>query len=261
MRKYFSFIRETVMKFDVNGITVDAEVRSEDLEGIYLPLLRKMTRMQKEKRRRLVVYLAAPPGCGKSTTASLLQYLSEQNPEIEPLQALGIDGFHFGNDYLRTHQTVIDGETVDMIRVKGNPVTFDTDKLHSSLAHIQDPLISWPVYSRIAHAPVENAVSTDRKIILLEGNYLLYDDIHWTQLLRYCDLKLFMTADDEILKKRLTERKCRSGFSRTEAERFYDYSDGRNVKLVKEHSAGADYVLTVDGNQSVISVQGGTLQD
>ncbi len=243
------------MKFDVNGITVDASVREKDKEEVYLPLLRKLTALQKEKGQRLVVYLAAPPGCGKTTTAYVLQYLSEHDEETEPLQALGIDGFHHYNDYLKTHQTEIDGETVDMIRVKGNPVTFDTDKLLQSLKHINDKVISWPVYSRIAHAPIENAVSTDRKIIVLEGNYLLYDDPDWTRLLPFCDFKIFMTMDEKILKKRLTARKCQSGFSQAEAEKFYDYSDGRNVRLVLTHRKKADCILTLDHDQSVISFE------
>ena len=45
----------------INGFTVSANYEQEDIETIFLPLLRKLSNLQKEKKRRLLVFLAAPP--------------------------------------------------------------------------------------------------------------------------------------------------------------------------------------------------------
>ncbi len=51
----------------INGFTISADYEQEDVETIFLPLLRKLSEFQKEKKRRLLVFLAAPPAVGKST--------------------------------------------------------------------------------------------------------------------------------------------------------------------------------------------------
>jgi hypothetical protein len=64
-------------KTEINGIEVDAEFSADAIKKIFLPMLRELTKQQKEKNRRIFVILAAPPGAGKSTLLSFLQYLSE----------------------------------------------------------------------------------------------------------------------------------------------------------------------------------------
>jgi hypothetical protein len=60
----------------INGLEVNAVYRRESIEGIFLPLLRKLTKMQKEKDDRVLALLAAPPGAGKSTLLSFLEKLA-----------------------------------------------------------------------------------------------------------------------------------------------------------------------------------------
>lgn len=38
----------------INGFTVSADYEQEDIETIFLPLLRKLSDLQKEKKRRLL---------------------------------------------------------------------------------------------------------------------------------------------------------------------------------------------------------------
>ena len=59
----------------INGLEVNAVYRRESIEGIFLPLLRKLTKMQKEKDDRVLALLAAPPGAGKSTLLSFISFL------------------------------------------------------------------------------------------------------------------------------------------------------------------------------------------
>ena len=62
----------------INGIEVEAVYTEQAVNGIFLPLLKKLTAMQEEKGSRLVVMLAAPPGAGKSTLLSFLARLSRE---------------------------------------------------------------------------------------------------------------------------------------------------------------------------------------
>ena len=71
----------------INGIRFTAFYREQTVEEIFLPLLRKLTEMQKEKGKRILVMLAAPPGAGKSTLLSFLEHLSKEREELGNLQA------------------------------------------------------------------------------------------------------------------------------------------------------------------------------
>ena len=61
----------------INGISVTASYSEQAVDEIFLPLLRKLTGIQKKKGRRILVMLAAPPGAGKSTLLSFLEHLAE----------------------------------------------------------------------------------------------------------------------------------------------------------------------------------------
>ena len=117
-----------------SGQAVQAEFSDGNVNDIFLPLLRRLTALRREKGRRAVALLAAPPGAGKSTLAALLEALSRQTPGLEAVTALGMDGFHIRQAYLVSHTTLRGGETVPMSRVKGAPETFDLEALRGALA-------------------------------------------------------------------------------------------------------------------------------
>ena len=60
----------------INGIEVNAVYSRDSIDGIFRPLLRRLTRMQKDKNRRILAFFAAPPGAGKSTLLSFLEMSS-----------------------------------------------------------------------------------------------------------------------------------------------------------------------------------------
>ena len=57
----------------INGMDVTARYTEESVQTIFLPLLRELTRLQKERGRRILVLLAAPPAAGKSPTRNRLR--------------------------------------------------------------------------------------------------------------------------------------------------------------------------------------------
>lgn len=216
----------------INGIDVDARYSEEEIDRVFLPLLRRLTLLQKEKKRRILVMLAAPPGAGKTTLVSFLEYLSKKEMDLTPVQGIGIDGFHRRQEYLRSHHTLVDNKEVSMVEIKGAPITFDLERLAEKIdVVISGGSCGWPVYDRLLHNPVEDAVTIVGDIVLLEGNYLLLKEKGWEALSEKADFTIFLRADEIMLRERLIERRIKTGVPRDKAERFVDFSDMRNVRL------------------------------
>lgn len=232
---------------NMNGIDVDAHYSEQAISEIFLPLLEQLTQMQREKNRRILAFLAAPPGAGKSTLASFLEKLSKENENLTELQAIGMDGFHRRQEYLVSHSTIRDGKEIKMVEIKGAPETFDLDLFTDRIRQVlSGGSISWPAYDRHLHNPVENAIQIGSDIVLLEGNYLLLNEDGWRELKGYSDYSIFISADEKMLRDRLIDRKMKSGNERDKAESFVDFSDMANVRLCLEHSADADLMLCID---------------
>ena len=231
----------------INGIEVAARYSDRAVDGIFVPLLEKLTGMQRAAGRRILVLLAAPPGAGKSTLASFLERLSRERAGLCPVQAVGMDGFHRRQEYLLSHTTERDGKTIRMVEVKGAPVTFDLEKLLSAVRRVAaGETCGWPVYDRLLHNPVEDALTVDGEIVLLEGNYLLLDEEGWRDLAAYADYTVSVSAGEELLRDRLIDRKIHTGVAEDAAVRFVDYSDMPNVRLCLAKSVPADLRLQLD---------------
>ena len=233
----------------INGIEVKAHYSRRAEEEIFLPLLRKLTALRREKGRRILALLAAPPGAGKTTLLSFLEKLSREQPDTESVQVIGIDGFHRRQEYLLSHRTERDGKQIAMVEIKGAPETFDLDGLTRAVERVAaGEQIGWPVYDRMLHNPVEDAAQVNGGIILLEGNYLLLDENGWRELHNLADYTVFVSADEKLLRERLIERRIRTGVDREKAIQFVDFSDMPNVRLCIEKSLPADLCLCLDEN-------------
>mgnify|MGYP002645451248 CR=1 FL=1 len=236
--------------FDVNGFHMTVSYEEETIEKVFLPLLREWSEMKKEKGKRIFVFLSAPPGVGKTTVAQFMEYLSQTQPELEEIQAIGLDGFHYHQNYILSHTAMVDGREVPMKDVKGCPETFDIDKLKQKLSQLTKGDVKWPIYDRNLHDVVEDAVLVNKEIILIEGNWLLSTEGDWNSLIEYCDDSIFIYAEEDKLKDRLIQRKMHGGLSFAEAEKFYENSDRKNVnRLIKNHHSGRiNLLMQENGN-------------
>lgn len=236
--------------FDVNGFEMKVFYDDETVEQIFLPLLRKWTKLRNKLNRRIIIFLSAPPGVGKTTVSQFLEYLSEKEEGIEEIQAIGLDGFHYHQDYILTHTAVVNGRTVPMKDVKGCPETFDIDKLKRKLMELKEGDVKWPIYNRNLHDVVEDAVTVTKDIVLIEGNWLLSTEGQWNQMIGNCDDSIFIYAEENLLKNRLIQRKIIGGLSKDEAERFYENGDRKNIhRLLHNHHQGCiNLLMQENGN-------------
>ncbi len=235
--------------FNVTGFDMEAKYTQENIDQIFLPLLRTLTQMRRESGKRIVCFLAAPPATGKSTLALFLQHLSEQDETLEKAAAIGLDGFHYHGDYLKSHYGVRDGQKVLLATVKGAPDTYDLTKLADKLTALhQEETVRWPVYDRNIHDVREDAALVDAGIILFEGNYLLLQDPAWKALRPLADYSVLIRADESMLHTRLVDRKERGGTPRDKAEAWYESVDRPNILTVLDTSDPGDLNLCLEPN-------------
>lgn len=233
-----------VMELQINGIKVTANYTTDTINSIFMPLLANLTALQKQENKRIIVYLAAPPGCGKSTLASYLERLSIENG-YTPIQALGMDGFHHTNIYLNSHYRKNTGELLALH--KGAPDTFNLESLREHICSIKEGKETyWPIYDRKIHNPIENAIKVGSSIILIEGNYLLLNDEPWNKLKDYADYTIFITGEPIDLENRLINRKMQSGSSFETALKHYHETDKPNLLLVNQNHLPADLTLKLN---------------
>lgn len=238
----------------INGMDVTARYTDESVNTIFLPLLRHLTALQRERGRRILVLLAAPPAAGKSTLVSFLEHLSRTEAGLTPIQSIGMDGFHHYQDYLASHTVVKNREEIPMARVKGSPISFDLELMTQRIRQVAaGENCGWPEYNRRLHNPRDNAVAITGSIILLEGNYLLLDRPGWSELKQYADYTIRISADKNDVRERLVQRKAGStGWPREQAEAFVDFSDIDNVMEVTEHSVPGDLNLRMRSDGSYV---------
>ena len=234
----------------VNGLMTEIFYPQQTMDTVFLPLLRRWTALWEQKKRRVIVYLAAPPGVGKTTTALFLEQLSRQTAGVHPVQAIGLDGFHYHQEYILSH-TVWDGEReVPMRDIKGCPETFDIEKLHRKLVALQTQDVKWPIYDRTLHDVVEDSLHVTGDIVLLEGNWLLLDEGRWAALTAYCDDTVFIEAQADLLEERLIRRKIQGGLCPADARAFYERSDRKNVERVLGGHKQANICLRMEEDGS-----------
>lgn len=224
--------------FCVNGLDIHAEFDEADTKNIFLPLLKRLTALQRKLNRRICVFLAAPPAAGKSTLCCYLEHLSRTNADLTPIQSVGIDGFHYTNDYLASHFIRRDGKDIPLSKVKGGPESYDVEKLAALLQTLNEPNQKWPAYSRRIHNPVEGAIEIQEKIVLLEGNWLLLDEAPWNALRG--DYSIFLASGDESQLERIVQRKMMGGFEEAAAREFVRGNDWPNIQRCMAHSRRGD---------------------
>ena len=234
---------------NINGIDVSADFGEGTIYGLLIPLLEHLSAMHSEKQTRILAMLAAPPGAGKSTLVSFLEYLAKEAIPEKSFQGVGMDGFHRRQEYLLSHTANVNGRDIPMVEIKGAPATFDLDGLRNKISEVThgNPC-KWPRYDRLLHNPVDDAITIDADIVMLEGNYLLLDMEGWRELAAYADYTISLFADQDLLRKRLIARRIATGAAKDAAEKFVDFSDMANVKLCLEKTKSADLELEVTRN-------------
>jgi pantothenate kinase len=231
------------IELEINGFKYKASFTQKEIDNVYIPLLKNFKGLREKVGKRVIIFLAAPPAVGKSTLALFLEKLSREIEGLTPIQSLSLDGFHYNNDYLKSHKILIEEKQHSLYEIKGMPETFDLENFKTHLCHIKDKNIKWPIYDRVLHNPVMDRIKVTADIVLIEGNWLLLDESQWRELKNFSDYSIFIQAKEHDLKHRLIERKIRGGLTYEEALDFYKRTDRKNILRVMENRVAADLTL------------------
>ena len=238
------------MLLNINGFDVRARYTQGTIERVFKPICTRLNDMYKTASRPQIALLAAPPGAGKSTLAHALGVYAREEG-LSPIAALGMDGFHYRNEYLRTHT---DENGTLLSSIKGAPSTYDLDKLIDAIKQLHTGKCMWPVYDRNAHEPSPNPMQVSGGIFIVEGNWLMLDAPVWRELNGMCDISIGIDADEDLLMPRLISRKVRGGMDENDAREFCMRSDLDNIRLYGSRKLPCDIELKQAQNGGAIEL-------
>ena len=233
------------LELNINGYLSQVMLMPGELNEVYKPLLKWISQLRnkQKKSRPTKILLAGPPGSGKSTIASVLEKLADQQKSFS-LQALGIDAFHFTNAYLQSNFILHDGNKVNLYAIKGTPETYDIKSLLKHWHLLDNAGAKWPVYDRTVHEPITGKIVVNSEVLILEGNWVLLDEPKWRVLSEQSDLTIFLRVEEDQVRERLKSRKKKGGYNIEEVEAHYIRTDRPNIHRVLNESIPADLELT-----------------
>lgn len=250
------------VSLEVAGHAVQARLSPAELWRFYLPVCQAVAALSKGAGARTLVGIAGPGGSGKSVFAGLLSVIMQGGfAGAGPGVALcTMDGFHYPNAHLDSHfARDAEGRRVSLRALKGTPDTFDADGFVRCLRELRaGRSVTVPRYDRRLHDPVADGprIGPDRRVVLVEGNYLLLDDGAWAGVAGLLDLRLFLTLPAEALREAMIRRHVRGGRSREDAARHFERVDGPNGRLIMSTAHRADLVVRRDAAGRVVGVEG-----
>jgi pantothenate kinase len=141
-----------------------------------------------------------------------------------------MDGFHLPNETL---------DNLGLRSLKGIPDTFDAEgfvRLLEGIRKVPRQALSAPAFDRSVDGSIAGAVKigTDVKVIVTEGNYLLYDEGKWSHIAELLDDSWFLDASLETIRPRLIARHVEGGRLLDEAIAKVESTDLPNARLIEK---------------------------
>lgn len=185
--------------------------------------------------RRMVVAIAGPPASGKSTLAEALA--QRLNDEGTRAQVVPMDGFHLDNAVLSAR---------DLLHRKGAPETFDAPGFIALIRRLKaGDEVFIPVFDRSRDLAVAGAavVSAECKVILVEGNYLLFAEAPWRDLAPLWDFSVLLDVPLPDLRRRLIRRWLDHGLDLAAATLRAEQNDLPNASRVLKAALVPDMTI------------------
>ena len=183
---------------------------------------------------RAIVGIVGSPGAGKSTVGEAL--VARLTARFASAQLVSMDGFHLPQSRL-----VELGRRDRM----GAPDTFDIDGFVALLERLRADAgpVAAPGFDRNWEeaTPGTVPIAVDRRVIIVEGNYLLHDRDGWQRAAPLLDLALFVGVERDIRLARLIARHERYGKSAADAAAWALGPDEANAQLIERTAARADH--------------------
>ena len=176
------------------------------------------------KNERILVGISGAPGSGKSTLSRALSCKINKSKHVAAV--IPMDGYHLDDSLL---------EDVGLLKQKGAPETFDFVGFKHLLLRVKnEDEVVYPVFDREREISIAGTglIKKNIRIVIVEGNYLLFDEKPWSCLSELWDYSVFLDLELSVLERRLVDRWIDHGFSRAEAQQKAVGNDIQNAKRV-----------------------------
>jgi pantothenate kinase len=184
---------------------------------------------------RFLIGIAGAPASGKSTLASELA--RRLNAQGRKTAVVPMDGFHLDN-------AVLDAR--GLRPRKGAPETFDAPGFLRMVAALKTgEEVFAPFFDRPRDIAIAGAVAVPPsvRVVIVEGNYLMFDEEPWRKLAELWDLSVRVDVPLPELRARLIQRWLSLNYSSAVATRRAEGNDIPNAKRVMDASLPCDVTL------------------
>lgn len=213
------------------------------VEKHYLNFINELTSIyEKLGKKRVVVGICGPSGAGKSVFTAIVKNLADQMKLPYEIKIVNQDAFHHYNKYLLSHFY----KGVPLKEYKGRYDTYDVAKFRRLLKLFRfGKMVSFPVYSRTIHEPIDNKIRITKPnaLLLVEGIWLLYDKKPWTNFGKLFDYTFFITAEKSKVRDNVIRRHHKGGKSIADATAHFNRSDSVNFDLIMKTKSKANEIL------------------
>ena len=188
---------------------------------------------------RVLLGVVGPPGAGKTTAARRIAAHVDERHGAGAAAVVGMDGFHLANEVL---------VALGRRDRKGAPDTFDVDGLVSLLERLvrrDEPIVYAPRFDRSREEAIAAAAAIPREVrlVVVEGNYLLYDEGPWARVRPLLDTVWYRDTPVAVRRRRLLDRQRRTYGPDAGAD-WVRRVDEPNAAIVEATRSRADRIIS-----------------